>query len=135
MVGLAWTIKRKYASRRVDEEDGNATWPRHSNDLSTTSSKARPKPRDSKVYTNSAAAKLRQKVRRAHEEDGGLDEELSTRQYEAVAWRSPSFRAARANVKESVEHDARPVGGMPEVTAEPPHYCVFELLAPDYGDI
>lgn len=74
-------------------------------------------------------------MRRAHEEDGGLDEELSTRQYEAVAWRSPSFRAARANVKESVEHDARPVGGMPEVTAEPPHYCVFELLAPDYGDI
>ncbi|CAD6578407.1 MAG: hypothetical protein ASARMPRED_008710 [Alectoria sarmentosa] len=135
VVGFSWTIKRKYASRKVDEEDGNPTWPRLSNDLSTTSSEARPKPRVSKVYTNRAAAKLKQKVRRAQEEDGGLDEELSTRQYEAVAWRSPSFRGARANGKESVEHDARPIGGMPELTAEPPNYCTFELLGPDYEGI
>ncbi|KAF6240929.1 hypothetical protein HO173_000721 [Letharia columbiana] len=128
MIGLAWIKLRKHKTRRLDEEHGTATWPRLSK-VSTKSTEAKLKPQALRISTNRSEAKLREKIRKAHEEDRHLDEELSTEQYESVAWRNASHRAARANFGGSVKHDAGPVGMLPELPAELPAY-LFEPSAP-----
>lgn len=127
MIGLAWMKSRRYRTRQLDEEDGNATWP-HLSNVSTDGSEAKPKPQASKVSTNTSEAKMREKLRKAHVEDQRLDEGFSVKQYEPVAWRSASHRAARANVEGSVKHDAGPVGILPTLPAgllSAPHYGGF----------
>ncbi|CAF9938480.1 hypothetical protein IMSHALPRED_000813 [Imshaugia aleurites] len=109
-----WILRRKSRTQQSDEENGTATWPRLSGmSPSSPDAEVEPKPRASKVSRNSSEAKLTEKVREAHEEDQGLEEELSAKEYESTAWRSVSHRAARANAEGRVEHDAGPVAVLP----------------------
>lgn len=124
----AWITRRKYNGRQLDEENGTATWPRRSY-VSTGGSEAKPKLRTSRVSTNIAEAKLRGKIRKAHEKNRHLDGEPSTKQYESMAWRSASHRAARANVGGTFGHDAGPVAVLPKLSAEVPAHHSFEPLA------
>ena len=131
---LAWMTKRTYRTRKLDEEDGAAPWPRISNG-STNSSEAKGKPQASKVSTNGSVTKLREGVRKARGEDQRLDEELGGKQYEPVAWRSAPHRAARTNREGRVEHDAGPVAALPILLAELHAHHHFTPLAPRYGNI
>lgn len=124
----AW-IRRRYNGRQHDEETGTATWPRRSY-FSIDSSKAKPKLQTSKVSTNSAEAKLRQKIRqKGHEGNRRLDGELGTDQYESVAWRSAIHRATRAHNEGRCKHDAGPVAVLPQIFVEVPVYHSVEPSA------
>ena len=96
VIGLAWMKIRKQRSQRLDEENIDATWPGTLH-----------------VSTNSSAAKLKEIVRKSHQEDHHVNEEPSTEQYETVAWRSKTQRAARTNLQGKVEHDAGPLAVLP----------------------
>ena len=101
LIFLAWIMKaRKQRTQRLDEENGGATWPGFSHVPST----------------NSSEAKLKEKLRKAHQEGRHVGME----QYEPVAWRSSSHHAVRAIVDGQVEHDARPVAKLPDISLERP---------------
>lgn len=132
--GLRRTCKRE--ARRLDEENATAsTWPRPSHNTSTVGANATPKPQASKRSTNGSKIKLRQKIRKAREDPPRVDEERGTEQYEPVAWRSASHRAARANFVGRVEHDAGPVVGLPDLFVQVHAYQIFEPLPPHYESI
>ena len=98
MIGLAWMKIRKQRTQRLDEENSDATWPGPLH-----------------VSTNSSAAKLKENVRKFHQEDHHVNEKPSTEQYETVAWRSECLRAARTNLQGKVEHDAGPLAVLPNM--------------------
>lgn len=79
IMDLAWMKVRTHNPQQVDEENENENTNR---------------PCLSNVSTNSSEAKLKKKVRKAHQEDRHAEEELRTEQYEPVVWRSAPPRAA-----------------------------------------
>ena len=101
IICIAWILRgvRKRRIHRLDEENGAATWPRLTHVPSTKDSDAK----DLKG------------VVRAHRYWGHGGESVGTEQYEPVAWRCSSSRAARANIEGRVEHDAGPVAGLPGI--------------------
>ena len=104
MIVSAWIkVRKQHTTQRLDEEENEnegAAQLRFSHVLAST---------------NAAEAKLREEVRKGNKEDHGMDEKLSTEQYEPVAWRCASYRAARANVEGKVSHDAVPVADLPRL--------------------
>ena len=134
IIGVAWMTLRTPKVRRLDEENGTATWPRLSTQP-TDSSEATAKPRASKVPTHSSDATLRAKIRKARGKDQRLEGELGTNQYESVAWRGASRRAVRAHVEGSVGHDAGPIAVLANPFAEGPAYHPFEPLPARYGNV
>ena len=103
--------------------------------MSTNAARAAPKLQALKASTNKAVAKLRGKIHKAHEQEGGMDEEPGTEQYELVVWRSTSRRAVRANVEGIVNHDAGPVGELPISVDGLPAEHLFEPVPPRYESI
>lgn len=116
------TGQRKYNPRQqqLDEEIGNATWPRLSEVSTEDIELQRKPPRASKIPTtnNSSEAKLREEIRTSLREYRRLNEGDSAEQYEPVAWRSRSYRAERARGGRRVQHDAGPVGVLPGLNEE-----------------
>ena len=121
IISFAWMRKCMYRTRRLDEEDGDDTWPRPS-DVSTYSSEAKSKAQASRVSTNRSESTRRESVRKAHGKDQCVHEERGANHYELVAWRRPSHCAARANVERRVEHDAGPVAVLPGLQ-QGIHHC------------
>ena len=97
-MGLAWIKIRNHDPREVEEEGNeDAALPQSSN-----------------VSTNSSKAKLKDKVRKAHQESRDSEEAFGAQQqYEPVAWRSPSNRTLGADVGRIVERDGGPVAVLP----------------------
>ena len=134
MITVIWTRCNNRRTRRLDEEGGSATWPRPLT-VSTNAARATPKLQALKASTNKAVAKLRGKVHRAQEQQGGMDEESGTEQYELVVWRSISRRTVRANAEGIVNHDAGPVAELPVSVHELPAEHLFEPVPPRYESI
>ena len=134
MIALIWIKCRNCRTHRLDEEGGTATWPQPLT-VSTNAAEATPRPQASKASTNKAVAKLRGKFHKAREQEGGMDEEPGTEQYELVAWRSTPRRAGRANVEGIVNHDAGPVGVLPTSVDRLPAEHLFEPVPPRYESI
>ena len=134
MIAMIWIKRRNCRTQRLDEENGTATWPRLLT-VSTNAARATPKPQASKASTNKAVAKLRENIRKAQEQEGGMDEELGTEQYKMATWRSASRRAVRADVEGIVNHDAGPVGVLPTSLDGLPAEHLFEPVPPRYESI
>ena len=117
IICLAWILKvGKQRTHRLDEENGAAIRPSVTHVPST----------------NDSDAKYREDVLKAHQGWRHVGGNLGTEQYQPVAWRSSSHRAARANVEGNVKHDAGPVAGLPGISSNE-----YDLLSsrfnPRYG--
>ena len=134
IIALVWIRCRNCRTQRRDEEGGTATWPRPLT-VSTNTARATPKLQALKASTNKAVAKLRGKIHKAQEQEGGMDEEPGTEEYEMVVWRSTSRRAVRANVEGIVDHDAGPVAELPASVDGFPAEHLFEPVPPRYESI
>ena len=98
IICIAWSLGvRKRRIHRLKEENRAATWPGRTHVPSTKDSDANHSKGVVKAYQHWSHA----------------GEHLGTEQYEPVAWRCSSYRAARANIGGIVEHDAGPVAGLP----------------------
>ena len=134
VIASIWIKCRKSQTQRRDEEGGTAAWPRPLT-VSTNAAGATPKLQAFKASTNKAVAKLKGKIHRAQEQEGGMDEEPGTEQYELLVWRSTSRRTERANVEGIVNHDAGPVGELPSSVDGLPAEHLFEPVPPRYDSI
>ena len=134
MISVIGTRRSNRRTQRLDEERGTATSPGPLT-VSTSTARATPKLQALKASTNKAVAKLRGKIHKAQEQEGRMDEESGTEQYEMVVWRSTSRRAVRANVEGTVNHDAGPVAELPVSLAELPAEHLFEPVPPRYESI
>ena len=134
MVALIGTRRSNRRTQPLDEESGSATLPRPLT-VSTNAARATPRLQALKASTNKAVAKLRGKIHKAQEQEGGMDEEPGTEQFELVAWRSTSRRAVRANGEGIVNHDAGPVAELPISVYELPAEHPFEPVPPRYESI
>ena len=102
LVVSSWIKVRKNTTQRLDDEENEGAAQLRPSHVSST--------------TNSSVAKLREKVRKGFKKDHSVDGKLSAEVYEPVAWRSASYRAARANVEGKVSHDAGPVAELPRIS-------------------
>ena len=102
LIVSSWIKVHKNTTQRLDDEENEGAAPSRPSHLSST--------------TNSSVAKLREKVRKGFKNDHSVEEKRNTEQYEPVAWRSTSYRAARAIVEGKVSHDAGPVAELPRLS-------------------
>ena len=121
-------------TQRLDEESGTVTWSRP---LPVSTNTARPTPRlqTLKALINKVVAKLREKIYKTQEQQGAMDEESGTEQYELPVWSSTSRRAVRANAEGVVNHDAGPIAELPTSFNELPAEHIFEPVPPRYESI
>lgn len=100
IICLAWILKvRKQRTHRFDEENGAAIGAGLTH----------------VPLGKNSDAKYSKDVMKAHQDWHHVGGDLGTEQYQPVAWRSSSLRAARANIGGKVEHDAGPVAGLPGI--------------------
>ena len=102
LIVSSWIKVHKNTTQRLDDEENEGAAQLRPSHVSST--------------TNSSVAKLREKVRKGFKKDHSVDEKFSAEVYEPVAWRSASYRAARANVEGKVSHDAGPVAELPKIS-------------------
>ena len=102
IICFAWILSvRKQKIHRLDEERGAAIWPG----------------RTHVPLTRTSNTNFRREFLKAHQDwrCGGVNR--GTEQYQPVAWRYSSRRAARAYIKRKVQHGAGRVAGLPGIEA------------------